>query len=259
MDGWTNFSHGSEGIKHQVWVLQGDPGRVPLLVLHELPGFTPEFIALCQRLADEGFAVYAPLYFGHTGQNSAVINPLRVIWNPNWAVRTSNYSCKELQWTESLVTQVANRHPGKRVGAIGNCLTGGFSLALVTDPHIYAAVVSQPSIPLNCSKKAAYSPGYAPGHWVQIQAAVKARGIPILAFRFANDGISPPERFETYRSALGTDLFIDRTIKSEEYGDIPVNAHAVLTGCYKETSNNASRGRYVEMVSYLRARLVAHE
>jgi len=259
MERWRNFNHASEGIQHQIWVLQGDSGRVPLLVLHELPGFTPEFIALCQRLADEGFAIYAPLYFGHTGENSTVMNPLRVLANPNWSVRTSNHTCKELQWTRRLVTEVANRHAGKRVGVIGNCLTGGFPLALVTDPHVYAAVLSQPAIPLNCSRKAAYSPGYSPGDWVGIQEAVKRRGIPIFALRFAKDEISPPERFETYRAALGTDLFLDRSIPCEEYGDIPVHAHAVLTGCYKDNSSNACHVRYVEMLAYLRAQLVTHD
>ena len=38
--------------------------------------------------------------------------------------------------------------PGKGVGVIGQCFTGGFALAAAVDDSVLAPVLSQPSLPL---------------------------------------------------------------------------------------------------------------
>ena len=38
--------------------------------------------------------------------------------------------------------------PGKGVGVIGHCFTGGFALAAAVDDSVLAPVLSQPSVPL---------------------------------------------------------------------------------------------------------------
>lgn len=53
---------GDGGLKLPVYT--SIDGLTPIIVLHELPGMTPEFVAYCRRMVAYGFKVHAPLMFG---------------------------------------------------------------------------------------------------------------------------------------------------------------------------------------------------
>ena len=54
-----------DGENRVVYVRGDGPGVV---VMHEIPGLTPQVIAFARRVADAGFCVYLPLLFGEVGR-----------------------------------------------------------------------------------------------------------------------------------------------------------------------------------------------
>ena len=53
-----------------------------------------------------------------------------------------------------------NEHtPGKGVGVIGECWSGGFALAAAVDDSVLAPVLSQPSLPIGLTAKHRADPG----------------------------------------------------------------------------------------------------
>jgi hypothetical protein len=58
----------SNGISHRVYLKGVGPD---VLLMHELPGMTPQFINLARTVADAGFTVHLPLFFGEPGQELA--------------------------------------------------------------------------------------------------------------------------------------------------------------------------------------------
>ena len=53
-----------------------------------------------------------------------------------------------VDWLRALARKAHAECGGKGVGAVGMCFTGGFALAMMTEPAVVAPVLSQPSLPL---------------------------------------------------------------------------------------------------------------
>ena len=72
LDGFEHFvfdtdrSDRSGGGERIVYRRGKGPGVV---LLHELPGMTPECVELARKISDEGFSVYMPLIFGEPNEN----------------------------------------------------------------------------------------------------------------------------------------------------------------------------------------------
>ena len=66
-----DFTHG--GTTRPVYRIGAGPGVV---LMHELPGITPEAIALARRLADAGYTVDLPHLFGRAGEPAAIIDAI---------------------------------------------------------------------------------------------------------------------------------------------------------------------------------------
>ncbi|MFB2351093.1 hypothetical protein, partial [Priestia megaterium] len=56
-----------------------------------------------------------------------------------------------VDWLRALARQAHAECGGKGVGAVGMCFTGGFALAMMTEPAMVAPVLAQPSPPLRSS------------------------------------------------------------------------------------------------------------
>jgi hypothetical protein len=62
---FTVLEHSHDGATRRVYRLGDGPGVV---LIHELPGITPECARLARRLASEGFTVVMPSLFGEPGR-----------------------------------------------------------------------------------------------------------------------------------------------------------------------------------------------
>jgi dienelactone hydrolase len=193
-------------------VFQFGEGGPPILATHELPGFTPQFVHFCRALQGE-FTVYAPLLFGRVGETASGRNFLRVSASRDWFV-LKDATPRIIGELRELAHAINAKHPGQKMGAIGMCFTGQLPAALLDRPFIQAAVLSQPSMPFRGNAKLALDPA-------DVDAAKLSR-VPMIAFRFATDDISPPERQARFQEVFGPQIDFQALSAGEK-------KHAVLT------------------------------
>jgi len=251
---------------------QIDSGRSPVVLCEELLTISPAILELAQRLASDGFAVYVPILFGNMREDPnsvwlGVYRPLSFYFGyPAWKANDAAAAERPIvQEVAALCRQIAARHPGKKMGAIGLCITGSFPLELLAEvpmPPIAAPVLSQPSIPIVSSNFARrQSLGMAEEKLRTVQHIIAKRHLTVLGFRFQLDPISPPERFAHLRHLLGPS-FIDATLPASDYiylDHCPPSAHAVLTDGFRPWFNDEheTRGHYAyrQLVWFLKTRL----
>lgn len=230
-----------------------------VVIIHEIPGITPQVAAFARRVADAGFTSVMPVLFGTPGKpmtaGYAIGQMVRACISKEFYCFATKQSSPVAEWLRALCRQVHAECGGPGVGAIGMCLTGGFALALMVDPSVMAPVLSQPSLPfpMGQARKAAI------GLSDQELAVVKARsaaGCTVLGLRFTEDPAVPADRFATLRRELG-DGFIGIEIDSSPgnpYG-IPRGAHSVLTAHYDDTPGHPTRDAFEQVLAHFRERL----
>ena len=64
LDSWTAGDHTFEGTTHPTYRKGEGPGVV---IIHEIPGMTPEVIAFADEVVQAGFTVVMPNLFGTPG------------------------------------------------------------------------------------------------------------------------------------------------------------------------------------------------
>jgi dienelactone hydrolase len=195
LDGFEHFDFdgGDAGVKT---VYRRGAGPAVVLI-HELPGMTPECVELARKLADEGYAVYMPLIFGEPNENYGM-TPL--LWPCVWkefSVLSAHGKSPAADWLRALARQAHAERGGKGVGAIGMCFTGRFALSLMMDAEMIAPVLSQPS----SAGRAAM--GIPEEEWDNAVNRSKDEKIPVLGLRFTGDPLCRKERFETLREGFG--------------------------------------------------------
>ena len=140
------FSH--EGLRYPVFRAGTGPGVV---IMHEIPGITPQVASFARRVANEGFSVALPEMFGTTGKDLsgayAGREILRACIRREFHVLAARGSSPITIWLRALCRDLHAEVGGVGVGALGMCLTGNFALALMVDPSVMAPVLSQPSLP----------------------------------------------------------------------------------------------------------------
>lgn len=205
-----------EDITHEVYWQYGktSTGEIgpAVLIMHEIPGMTERCLQLAEKVVAAGFSVYLPLLFGEAGEPSkavtiqfnSVINTARICLSRELYLLKTRESSPVTDWLRALCRHIHekpehSKYPG--MGAIGMCLTGGFVLSLMIDETIMAPVVSQPALPFGLTKSHKRSLGISPCELEK--AKERSRNTDILALRFAEDSICPPERFQTLEKEFG--------------------------------------------------------
>src|SRR5258706_13393193 len=94
----------------------------PVIMMQEMPGIGREAIAFCKRLADAGFEVWAPHWFGPLGATSP-FNLVRMLcMRREFQVFAKNQSSAIVDWMRALCRHVAEVRKVGGVGLIGMCL-----------------------------------------------------------------------------------------------------------------------------------------
>ena len=223
-------------------------GKGPgVLLIHELPGLTPECLVLANRLVERGeFSVYVPLLFGAAGETATKLNTVRVIFDGDYAVSGKGKSSKITNWLRGLANKIAAETPGRGIGVIGNCLSGGFPIALLTEKCVVAPVCCQASLPL-------YGNDAGLGlSKAELDAALKRTEVPIHAYRFRNDTISKHARWQAMKDTFGEARFrgmeLDATHPGGHHKD-----HAVLTASYSDCPGTQTRAVFDEVLAFLKS------
>jgi len=250
IDGFTQFDFADGGIEHAVYRKGVGSG---VLIMHELPGLTPQCIDLANRIASAGYTVFLPLLFGEPNSSATVANTLRVCVSREFKCFALNESSPISVWLRALGQRIYGDLNGNGIGVIGLCLTGGFVLSLMADSEVLAPVTSEPSLPfLDLTDAGQRALGVSDA---DLDAAVE-NGRELLGFRFSGDWICPVKRFDTLQARFGK-RFIRTDIDSSpgNPAGIPSHAHSVLTEDYNNTPGHPTRVAFDKVIAFLRRNL----
>jgi len=256
LDGFEVFSFTHDGATRPVFTRGRGPGVV---VIHEIPGITPQVAEFGRRVADDGFRAYLPQLFGVPGKpisNGYILGQVaRACVSREFSVLAKHQASPITDWLRALCRKAHAECGGPGVGAVGMCLTGNFALALMVDEAVMAPVLSQPSLPfgLTAAHRAAL-------HLSDAELAVAkqraAAGCTVLGLRFTGDPMCRAERFATLRREFGPHfeaVEIDSS-PGNPHG-IKRSAHSVLTTDLVDADGHPTRAALDRVLGLFREKL----
>lgn len=257
LTGWVCEPFTAAGFTHDVYRKGSGPGVV---LIPEMPGVHPGVLALGNHLVDNGFTVAIPSLYGTPGAPaiSAGMVPvlLRGCVAKEFAALATNRERPVAGYLRALARDLNASTPGKGVGVIGQCFSGGFALAAAVDDSVLAPVLSQPSVPLSLTPRHKRDPGLSERELAVVERRAAEEGLCALGLRFSADPLAPAERFATLKDRLG-DAFEVIEIDSgpgnpDGFGR---TAHSVLTQEVREVDGQPAYEARKRVVEFLRERL----
>jgi dienelactone hydrolase len=202
LDTWTHGSHTADGRTHDTYRKGTGPGVV---IIHEIPGMTPDVIAFAEDVVDAGYTVVMPHFFGRVEEAPSTPAMLRSIGIVCVSREFTKLALRQTTplagWLRSLARDLHDELGGPGVGALGMCLTGGFALAMMVDESVAAPVVAQPSTPFAIGKARSADLNLSPADLDAVRARAEA-GCAVLGLRYRDDPATGT-RFRTLRNELG--------------------------------------------------------
>ena len=206
LDSWTHGEHSYGGVTHPTYRKGTGPGVV---LIHEIPGITPEAIGFGEEVVAAGFTVVMPHLFGPLdaplGVKSMVSSFPRVCVSNEFTKLATGVTTPVAGWLRSLARELHEELGGPGVGALGMCFTGGFALAMMVDTSVAAPVVAQPSAPFPVTRGRSRDVNLSPEDLATVKQRAAA-GCEVLGLRYKGD-LAVGSRFETLTRELG-DAFI---------------------------------------------------
>ncbi len=257
LTGWTAAPFTGAGLTYDVYRKGEGPGVV---LIPEMPGLHPGVLALGNHLVDNGFTVAAPSLFGTPGAPAVRPGMVPVLLKgcvaKEFAAFATNADRPIARYLRALARDLNEQTPGKGVGVIGQCFTGGFALAAAVDDSVLAPVLSQPSLPFPLTPKQRRDPGLSEGELKVIEKRAADEGLCAMGLRFSADAMSPGERFATLKARLG-DAFEVIEINSAKGNPDGIGrmAHSVLTDQVREVAGNPAFEARKRVVAFLKERL----
>jgi dienelactone hydrolase len=225
LDSWTRGEHtapvAGRPSTHPTYRKGSGPG---VIVIHEIPGLTPEVIGFGEELVAAGHTVVMPHLFGTpeapmTGVT--VAKALRqVCVSREFTKLATGETTPVADWLRSLARELHAELGGPGVGALGMCFTGGFALAMMVDDSVAAPVLAQPSTPFAVGRKRAADLNLSPADLETVRARAAA-GCEVLGLRYRKDP-AVGTRFDTLTREIG-DKFL--RVELDGKGHSTVTAH----------------------------------
>jgi dienelactone hydrolase len=255
--GWTAEPFTNAGIQHTLVTRGSGPGVV---LLPEIPGLTPQVMALAEHLVEAGFTVTVISLFGEPGRPTT----------PGYAARSFAAACinREFrafakradrpvaEYVRAVARRVHDRVGGPGVGVIGMCFSGGFALAAAVEPAVLAPVASQPALPVPLTAGHRRDLGMSDRERDAIAQRVAADGLCLVGLRFSEDVASPRDRFRSLRAAFGDGwLPIALSSRPGNPAGIGSHEHMVLTSKDAETPGHPTHEAREQVTAFLRERL----
>jgi dienelactone hydrolase len=193
-----------------------------VIVIHELPGMTPQVIDFANKVVEAGFTVAMPRLFGTPGAPLGFLAMARTLprvcisreFTTLRLARTSPAAARLRSLARSLHAELG----GLGVGVVGMCITGGFALAMMVDPAVAAPVIAQPSLPFAIGGKRRRDLNLSRTDLEAVKARAAA-GCQVLGLQYEKD-LATGKRFDQLTTEIGAAF-----IRVE----FPGRGHATLT------------------------------
>ncbi len=257
LTGWMREPFSAAGFTYDVYRKGAGPGVV---LIPEMPGIHPGVLALGNHLVDNGFTVVIPSLYGTPGAPALRAGALGVIARgcvaKEFAAFATNKDRPISHYLRALARDLNAKTPGRGVGVIGQCFSGGFALAAAVDDSVLAPVMSQPSLPMPLTPRQRADSGVTDAELKIIEKRAADEGLCALGLRFSGDPLVPAERFRTLKDRLG-DAFevIELDSAKGNPGGFGRMAHSVLTLEVRETPGNPAYEARKRVVEFLKERL----
>jgi dienelactone hydrolase len=203
-----------------------------VIVIHEVPGLHPLVVDFADRLVAAGMTVFMPSLFGTPGKPASKLYALQTIIG-NICIRrefhtwSGGKSSPIVDWLRALARHAHAECGGPGVGAVGMCFTGGFALAMMTEPAVIAPVLSQPSLPLRGAGTGAIDA--SPAEIACARQRFVDEDLSLLGLRYASDKLVPDARFNRYKQEFG-DRFEEISLAdADARQNTGLAPHSVLT------------------------------
>lgn len=250
------FSH--DGTTRPVYWGGEGPGVV---VIHEIPGITPEVAEFGRRVIDAGFTVAMPSLLGTPGRPKSagymVASMAKSCVRAEFRVMASGRSSPITTLLRALCREMHTRCGGVGVGAIGMCLTGNFALSLMVEPSMMAPVLSQPSLPFGITPKQRRGLHISTEDLAIAKRRAKEEGVGPLALRFTHDVMVPAARFDRLRAEFGADI---ETVEIDSGPGNPHGikrkAHSVVTNDLVDETGHPTQAAFHRVLALFRERLL---
>lgn len=251
----TRFAH--QQVERSVYRRGEGPGVV---IMHEIPGITPQVAHFARRVADAGFHVALPHLFGTPGRPLSAGylagQMLRACVRREFAVLAAHRASPVTEWLRALGRALHAERGGAGVGAVGMCLTGNFALSLMLDPGLLAPVLSQPSLPFPFGARRRAALHVSASQLETIRRRTREEGVRVLGLRFTADPLCPAARFETLRRELGEGFeAIEIDSRPGNPHRIPRTAHSVLSADLVDERGHPTHEALERVLDFLRERL----
>lgn len=242
-----------------------------VVVLTEMPGLSPQVFGFADRLVEVGCTVVLPDLYGTAGRDPLAGSTLS---SAGYALKSMIGGCVSrdfatfaldrtspiARWLRPLAAAEHERCGGPGVGVVGMCFSGGFALAMATDPSVVAPVMSQPSLPLPVTKKHRRAVDTSDAELDIVAARCAAGDLRVLGLRFNDDPVVPAERFAFLRDRLG-DSFLGIELEQADGNPDGLESplirvhHSVLTTALNDEPGEPTRAALDQVIEFLVTRL----
>lgn len=257
----TSFTH--DGKRREVFRLGTGPA---VIVIAEMPGITPKVVRFAREVVAVGCTAVLPHLFGEPGRDPApggrpdvryaASSMVPACISRDFTVWATGRTSPVIDWLRALAREEHERCGGPGVGAIGMCFTGGFALAMATEPRLLAPVLSQPSLPFGVTKAQRCSIDISPEDLATVARRCADDGLEVLGLRFRTDRMVPSERFRFLERELGAGFRAVELDGDAANPDAKMPAHSVVTEHLVDEPGSPTRHALDEVLDLFRSRLV---
>ena len=230
-----------------------------VVVIHEIPGITPQVERFARRVTEAGFSVALPELFGTAGRplsgSYLAASMMRACVRREFHVLARHGTSPIVEPLKALCRALHAELGGPGVGVLGMCLTGNFALAMMVDPVVAAPVLSQPSLPFGITASHRAALHISPEDLRCVKGRV-ADGARVLGLRFTHDMACPRARFDHLRRELGEGFkAIEIDSGPGNPHRIPRYAHSVLTNDLVDREGHPTRAALDRVLHFFNERL----
>jgi len=232
-----------------------------VIIIHEMPGLHPLVIRFADRVAAAGMTVLCPSLFGDAGRPVTAGYGLRSMFKGVCISREFNAwatdrSSPIVDWLRALAAKAHAECGGKGVGAVGMCFTGGFALAMMTEPVVVAPVLSQPSQPIFGKTKATVI-DVSDGEIACAKKRFAEEDLSMIGLRFKSDALVPDGRFETLKAEFGDKFEAIELNDEDALQGTPMKPHSVLTLHLDDRPGTATKKVEERVIAFFKQRVGA--
>ena len=229
-----------------------------VIIIHEIPGLHPQVVEFADRVAASGMTVFMPSLFGEPGRDVSVGYALgQMVMNicvrrefNAWA---NGKSSPIVDWLRALARKVHAECGGPGVGAVGMCFTGGYALAMMTEPSVIAPVLSQPSMPIGKGSEGAIDA--SPFEIACAKRRFVDEDLSMIGLRFHGDPFIKDDRFDMLKAEFGDRFEAIELSPDDAKRGTGMKAHSVLTIHLRQSG--PTKDAEARVIGFFRERLAA--